>query len=124
MLRLMKPGSVLVDIAIDQGGCVETSRPTTHEHPTFVEEDVIHYCVANMPAAYARTATQALTNVTSRYVEILADHGIPGAFTRDPHLLSGVNLIDGHITLQAVADAHGLPFTEYGKGGGIPPLRL
>jgi len=124
MLRLMKPGSVLVDIAIDQGGCVETSRPTTHERPTFVEEDVIHYCVANMPAAYARTATQALTNVTSRYVEILADHGIPGAFHRDPHLLSGLNLIDGHITLRAAADAHGLPFTEYSKGGGIPPLKL
>ena len=124
MLRLMKPGSVLVDIAIDQGGCVETSRPTTHEHPTFVEEDVIHYCVANMPAAYARTATQALTNVTSRYVEILADHGVPGAFHRDPHLLGGLNLIDGQITLKAVAEAHGLPFTEYGKGSGIPPLRL
>ena len=124
MLRLMKPGSVLVDIAIDQGGCVETSRPTTHEHPTFVEEGVIHYCVANMPAAYARTATQALTNVTSRYVELLADHGIPGAFQRDPHLLGGLNLIDGHITLRAVADAHGLPFTDYGKGSGIPPLRL
>jgi len=124
MLKLMKPGSVLVDIAIDQGGCVETSRPTTHEHPTFVEENVIHYCVANMPAAYARTATQALTNVTSRYVETLADHGIPGAFQRDPHLLGGLNLIDGHITLKAVADAHGLPFMEYGRGSGIPPLKL
>jgi alanine dehydrogenase len=124
MLKLMKPGSVLVDIAIDQGGCVETSRPTTHEHPTFEEEDVIHYCVANMPAAYARTATQALTNVTSRYVELLADHGIPGAFQRDPHILGGLNLIDGQITLKAVADAHGLPFVEYGKGSGIPPLKL
>jgi alanine dehydrogenase len=124
MLRIMKPGSVLVDIAIDQGGCVETSRPTTHEHPTFVEEDVIHYCVANMPAAYARTATQALTNVTSRYVELIADHGIPGVFQRDPHLLSGLNVIDGHITLRAVADAHGLPLMDYGKGSGIPPLRL
>jgi alanine dehydrogenase len=124
MLRLMKPGSVLVDIAIDQGGCVETSRPTTHEHPTYVEEDVIHYCVANMPAAYARTATQALTNVTLRYVELLADHGVPGAFQRDPHLLGGLNLIDGHITLKAVAEAHSLPFFEYGKGSGIPPLKL
>src|SRR6266404_3999096 len=73
MLRKMKPGSVLVDISIDQGGCAETSRPTTHFQPTYVEEDVIHYCVANMPAAYARTATQALTNVTYRYVELLAD---------------------------------------------------
>jgi alanine dehydrogenase len=124
MLRLMKPGSVLVDIAIDQGGCVETSRPTTHEKPTFVEEGVMHYCVANMPAAYARTATQALTNVTSRYVELLADHGVPGAFQRDPHLIGGLNLIDGQVTLKAVADAHGLPCVEYGKGGGIPPLRL
>jgi alanine dehydrogenase len=125
MLRMMSPGSVLVDIAIDQGGCVETSRPTTHEHPTFVEEGVIHYCVANMPAAYARTATQALTNVTARYVELLADHGVPGAFQRDPHLLSGLNLIGGHVTLPAVAEAHGLPCTDYGKGSGIiPPLRL
>ena len=124
MLKLMKPGSVLVDIAIDQGGCVETSHPTTHEHPTFVEEDVIHYCVANMPAAYARTATQALTNVTSRYVEMLADHGVPGAFQRDPHLLGGLNVIDGHITLRAVSEAHGMPFMDYGKGAGIPPLRL
>jgi len=124
MLRVMKPGSVLVDIAIDQGGCVETSRPTTHHDPTFVEEDVIHYCVANMPAAYARTATQALTNVTSRYVETLADHGVPGAFQRDPQLLGGLNLIDGHVTCRAVAEAHDLPFTDYGKGSGIPPLRL
>ncbi len=124
MLRVMKPGSVLVDIAIDQGGCVETSRPTTHHEPTFVEEGVIHYCVANMPAAYARTATQALTNVTSRYVENLADHGVPGAFQRDPHLLGGLNLIDGQVTCRAVAEAHNLPFTDYGKGSGIPPLRL
>jgi alanine dehydrogenase len=124
MLRVMKPGSVLVDIAIDQGGCVETSRPTTHHAPTFVEEDVIHYCVANMPAAYARTATQALTNVTSRYVEILADHGIPGAFQRDPHLLGGLNVIDGQVTCRAVAEALDLPFIDYGKGTGIPPLRL
>src|ERR1043166_1450466 len=79
MLRRMRPGSVLVDIAIDQGGCAETSRPTTHHDPVFVEEGVIHYCVANMPAAYARTATQALTNVTYRYIELLADHGLAEA---------------------------------------------
>ena len=113
MLRMMKPGSVLVDIAIDQGGCVETSRPTTHHEPVYVEEGVTHYCVANMPAAYARTATQALTNVTYRYVEMLADHGVPGAFERDPHLLGGLNLIDGKITCRAVAEAHGLPFTDF-----------
>src|SRR5882762_6992118 len=105
MLRQMRPGSVLVDIAIDQGGCVETSRPTTHHDPVYVEEGVIHYCVANMPAAYARTATQALTNITYRYVELLADHGVPGAFQRDPHLLGGLNLIDGLITCRAVAEA-------------------
>ncbi len=112
MLKVMKPGSVLVDIAIDQGGCVETSRPTTHENPIFVEEEVTHYCVANMPAAYARTATQALTNVTYPYIEILADHGIPGAFQRDPHLLGGLNLIDGKVTFRGVADAHGYEFVD------------
>lgn len=112
MLRVMKPGSVLVDIAIDQGGCAETSRPTTHGDPTFVEEGVIHYCVANMPGAYARTATQALTNVTYRYIELIADHGVPGAFRRDPHLLPGLNLIDGHVTHPGVADAHHLPLSE------------
>src|SRR5207344_2841248 len=84
MLRRMRPGSVLVDIAIDQGGCAETSRPTTHHDPVFIEEDVTHYCVANMPAAYARTATQALTNVTYPYVEALADHPLPEALRRFP----------------------------------------
>lgn len=114
MLGMMKAGSVLVDIAIDQGGCVETSRPTTHDDPIFVESGVTHYCVANMPAAYARTATQALTNVTARYIETLADYGVPGAFERDPHLIGGLNLMDGKITCRAVAEAHGLPFAEYG----------
>src|SRR4029453_2579937 len=93
MLKVMRPGSVLVDIAIDQGGCAETSRPTTHDNPTYEEEGVFHYCVANMPGAYARTATQALTNVTYRYVEALADNGIPGAFIRDRNLIGGLNLI-------------------------------
>ena len=109
MLRVMRPGSVLVDIAIDQGGCAETSRPTTHDDPVFVEEGITHYCVANMPAAYARTATQALTNVTYRFIETLADHGLPEACRREPALLSGINLMDGRITCQAVASAHGLP---------------
>ena len=112
MLRVMKPGSVLVDIAIDQGGCAETSRPTTHETPIYEDEGVLHYCVTNMPAAYARTATQALTNVTYRYVELLADHGVPGAFARDRHLLSGLNLIDGKVTYRAVAEAHGMKLHE------------
>jgi len=94
MLRQMRPGSVVVDIAIDQGGCVETSRPTTHLDPVYVEEGVIHYCVANMPAAYARTATQALTNITYRYVELLADLGLKEACERQPALI-------GHLPLHS-----------------------
>src|SRR6266536_5750668 len=108
MLRRMRPGSVLVDIAIDQGGCAETSRPTTHHAPVFVEDGVTHYCVANMPAAYARTATQALTNVTYRYVELLADFGLEGACKKQPALIGGINTRDGQLTCQAVAEAHGL----------------
>src|SRR6266404_899375 len=111
MLRKMKPGSVVVDIAIDQGGCMETSRPTTHLDPVYVEEGVTHYCVANMPAAYARTATQALTNITGRYVGLLADLGLDGACKKQPALLGGVNTRDGILTIQAVAEAHGLPYT-------------
>lgn len=109
MLKLMRPGSVLVDIAIDQGGCAETSRPTTHENPVFVEEGVTHYCVANMPGAYARTATQALTNATYRYVELLADNGLEDACHRQHSLVGGINVMSGNITHKAVADAHGLP---------------
>ena len=112
MLRRMRPGSVLVDIAIDQGGCAETSRPTTHHDPVFVEEGVTHYCVANMPGAYARTATQALTNVTGRFVEILADHGLAEACQRQPALRCGINVMDGKITHQAVAGAHALTFSK------------
>jgi alanine dehydrogenase len=111
MLRRMRPGSVVVDIAIDQGGCIETSRPTTHHDPVFVEEGVTHYCVANMPAAYARTATQALTNVTYRYLELLADHGLAEACERQPALLGGINVMNGKLTCKAVADAHGMRFT-------------
>jgi alanine dehydrogenase len=111
MLKRMPPGSVLVDIAIDQGGCAETSRPTTHEDPIFIEEDVVHYCVANMPAAYARTATQALTNVTYPYIEGLLDHGLKDAFRRQPPLISGINVMEGKLTCAAVAEAHGMPFT-------------
>src|SRR3982751_4859653 len=111
MLRKMKPGSVVVDIAIDQGGCAETSRPTTHLNPVYIEEGVTHYCVANMPAAYARTATQALTNITARYVELLADRGLEGACNKQPALLGGVNTRDGKLTIQAVGEAHGLAYT-------------
>ena len=111
MLRCMRPGSVLVDIAIDQGGCAETSRATTHDHPVYVEEGVTHYCVANMPGAYARTATQALTNVTYRYLETLADLGLAEACQRQPAIIGGINVMDGQITHKAVAEAHGLPYT-------------
>ncbi len=111
MLRRMKPGSVLVDIAVDQGGCAETTRPTTHHDPVFTEEGVLHYCVANMPGAYARTATQALINVTHRYIELLADHGLADACQRQPALVSGINVMDGLLTSRVVAEAHGLPFT-------------
>lgn len=109
MLKTMRPGSVLVDIAIDQGGCAETSRPTTHHDPIFTEEGVIHYCVANMPGAYARTAAQALTNVTYRYVELIADYGLEQACQRDPALRSGINLSRGQMLHPAVAAAHGMP---------------
>ena len=110
MLSKMRPGSVLVDIAIDQGGCAETSRATTHQMPVYVEEGVTHYCVANMPGAYARTATQALTNVTYRYIETLADHGLAEACHRQPSLLGGINVMNGQVTYKAVAEAHGLPY--------------
>ena len=119
MLNVMRPGSVLVDIAIDQGGCAETSRATTHNDPIYVEEEVTHYCVANMPAAYARTSTQALTNVTYRYIETLADHGVPGAFRRDPNLLGGLNLFDGKVTHRAVADAHAMEFFDFKSSAGL-----
>jgi alanine dehydrogenase len=113
MLRLMKPDSVVVDIAIDQGGCLETSRPTTHDNPTFVEEGIVHYCVANMPGAYARTATQALTNVTYRYIEALADFPLPEAFDRVVGLREGLSIYQGGVTCKVVADTHGLDYTPF-----------
>ena len=112
MLRQMKPGSVFVDIAIDQGGCAETSRPTTHDEPIFVEEGVLHYCVTNMPGAYARTATQALTNVTFPYIEALADHGLPETCRKFPGFENGVNVLERELTYRAVADAHGLAYSK------------
>jgi alanine dehydrogenase len=110
MLRRMRPGSVLVDIAIDQGGCAETSRATTHAHPVFAEEGVTHYCVANMPGAYARTATQALTSATYRYIELLADLGLAEACEKQPALLGGINVMNGKVTHKAVAQAHAMPY--------------
>ncbi len=112
MLRMMQPGSVFVDIAVDQGGCAETTRATTHENPTYVEEGVLHYCVANMPGAYARTATQALNNATQPWILAIAGKGIPAACTTRPDLLGGINTLGAHITCEPVAQAHGLPHTD------------
>ncbi len=113
MVRKMKPGAVLVDISIDQGGCFETSRPTTHAEPTFVVDDVVHYCVTNMPGAVPRTSTFALTNVTLSYVRALADLGLEAALASDPHLACGLNVHDGHITHQAVARALSLEYRRF-----------
>jgi alanine dehydrogenase len=111
MLRSMKEGSVLVDVAIDQGGCAETSRPTTHDEPVYTVEGVIHYCVANMPGAVPITSTRALTNVTLPYVEAIAENGTIGAVRDDLELARGVNILGGHVTYEAVAEAHGLDYT-------------
>ena len=111
MLRIMTEGSVFVDIAVDQGGCAETTRATTHDAPTYVEEGVLHYCVANMPGAYARTATQALNNVTHRWTMLIADNGLPKACEINPDLRGGINTQSGNITCKPVAEAHNLPIT-------------
>jgi alanine dehydrogenase len=107
----MKSGAVVVDVAIDQGGCVETSHPTTHSDPVFVVDEVIHYCVANMPGGVPITSTKALTNATLPYVEAIADHGLAGAVAADAALAKGVNVLGGKITYEAVAEAHGLDYT-------------
>lgn len=111
MVSTMKPGSVLVDIAIDQGGCCETSRPTSHSNPTYVEDGVIHYCVTNMPGAVARTSTFALNNATLPFALALADKGWKRAIADDPHLRNGLNVHDGKLTCRPVAEALGLPWT-------------
>ena len=111
MVASMKPGSVIVDIAIDQGGCCETSRPTSHSQPTYLEEGVTHYCVTNMPGAVARTSTFALNNATLPFVLALADKGWRKATTDDPHLRNGLNVHAGKLTCRPVAEALGLPFT-------------
>src|SRR5262249_31163921 len=110
MLGLMKTGSVIVDVAIDQGGCAETSHPTTHSDPVYIVDGVVHYCVANMPGAVPITSTKALTNVTLPYVEAIARHGLAGAVARDRALARGVNVLGGRVTYQAVAEAHGLEY--------------
>jgi alanine dehydrogenase len=113
MIASMRPGSVVVDIAIDQGGCFETSRPTTHSDPTFLEEGVVHYCVANIPGAVARTSTLALTSATLPYLLRVAANGVAGAAVADPALAKGLSTLGGHLVSRPVADAHGLPFADH-----------
>src|SRR5262244_3369962 len=110
-VKAMKPGSVIVDVAIDQGGCAETSRPTTHSHPTYVVDEVVHYCVTNMPGAVARTSTFALNNVTLPFVLTLAEDGARRALGEDAHLRNGLNVYDGHVTHRAVAEALKMKYT-------------
>ena len=119
MLGVMKPGSVMVDVAIDQGGCFETSRPTTHTDPTYVVDDVLHYCVANMPGAVPITSTGALTNVTLPYVEAIADKGVERAVAEDAALAKGVNVADGKVTYEPVAEAVGMPYTPLAEVGAL-----
>ncbi|WP_425615139.1 alanine dehydrogenase [Anatilimnocola sp. NA78] len=111
-LKVMKPGSVIIDVAIDQGGCIETSRPTTHSDPTYMEEDVLHYCVTNMPGAVGRTSTFALCNVTLPWVLQLAERGIDDACRELPPLATAVNIRAGKVMYRAVADTFGLPFAS------------
>jgi alanine dehydrogenase len=111
MVSAMKEGAVVCDVSIDQGGCFETSRPTTHSNPVYVVEDVTHYCVSNMPGAVPITSTFALTNVTLPYVELIADYGLRAAIARDAALARGVNVFDGKLTYEAVAEAHGLEYS-------------
>ena len=112
-LKLMKPGAVIIDVAVDQGGCVETTRPTTHSNPTYVVDGIVHYCVTNMPGAVGRTSTYALCNVTLPYVLRLANLGLAGATSADAGLANAVNLHKGRITNRPVAETFGLPFTAF-----------
>jgi alanine dehydrogenase len=111
LVARMRPGSVMVDVAIDQGGCFETSRPTTHADPVFVEEGVIHYCVTNMPGAVPRTSAFALNNATLPFTKAMAAKGVTAALASDPHLLAGLNVMAGAITNAAVAESLGLDLT-------------
>ena len=111
-LKLMKAGSVIVDVAVDQGGCIETSRPTTHDNPTYVVDGIIHYAVANMPGGLPRTSTLALTNATFPYAKRLAKSGWKRACRDDAALLLGLNAIEGKVVYAAVAEAFGLPLTD------------
>jgi alanine dehydrogenase len=115
MLATMKQGAVIVDVCIDQGGCCETSRPTTHSHPTYIVDGIVHYCVANMPGAVARTSTFALNNATLPFTLALADKGWKKALTEDPHLRAGLNIHGGLLTCQPVAEAHGMKWVPAEK---------
>jgi alanine dehydrogenase len=112
MVQTMKPGAVIVDVAIDQGGCVETSKPTTHSNPTYTAHDVIHYCVTNIPGAVARTSTYALTNVTLPYALEIADKGYERAARENQALLKGINIVKGKVTNKAVANVFGMPYNS------------
>jgi alanine dehydrogenase len=112
MLKLMRPGTVLVDVAVDQGGCFETTRPTTHAEPTYVVEDVIHYCVANMPGAVPYTSTLALTNATMPYAIQLANLGWKEACKQSKEMRLGLNIINGKVVYKGVAEAFNLPYTS------------
>ena len=112
MVRKMEPGTVVVDVAIDQGGCIETARPTTHSDPTYTVHDVVHYCVTNMPGAVPHTSTYALNNATLPFILALAEKGPRKAMRADPHLLAGLNLYRGHVTCKAVAEAQGRDYAE------------
>ena len=115
MLKIMQPGTVLVDVAVDQGGCIETCKPTTHEDPTFIIDEVIHYCVANMPGAVPYTSTVALTNATLPYAIELANKGWKQACSDREDLKLGLNIINGEIVYKAVADTFDLPYTNVDK---------
>ena len=122
MLAGLKPGAVLVDVAIDQGGCFETSRPTTHSDPIYEVDGIVHYCVANMPGAVPVTSTFGLTNMTLPYVEAIAELGVREAIVRDRALWRGVNVLDGKLTYEAVAEAHGLPFVPLEEALPLEPV--
>lgn len=112
MLKTMRPGTVLVDVAVDQGGCIETCKPTTHEDPTYIIDDIVHYCVANMPGAVPYTSTLALTNATLPYALKLANNGWKKACSENDDLKKGLNVVQGKVVYKAVADAFNLPYTS------------
>lgn len=116
-LALMKPGAVIIDVSVDQGGCTETSKPTTHSEPTYIIDDIVHYCVANMPGAVGRTSTYALCNVTFPYALKLAKHGLAGACAADSGFAQAVNMFKGQVTNKPVADTFGIAFEEFQTAG-------